>query len=346
MDGMSGVAYHRLYVPHYRMAVNGEIEVFINQYLNEWDNINFSNVDAVVFNRWLGPKQEDILTELAKKKIPYIVDIDDYWKLHGGHMAKKLYSKVMSKSIKQAIAYADGIITTTPILKDSIRALNKNAPITLASNCIDTDNVQWNHKKIESNVVRIGWVGGISHLTDIALISGVFDKLSQTHEFELYVCGYSDDTYEVAREWSQIIDYFASGNRPSWLKIMQGVNPNEYGIFYSQFDVAIAPLQNTKFNNNKSPLKIAEAGAYGLPILVSAVDPYCLHWDNEGMIMVRNTFEDWVDKLSLIIDNKRLRKVMGEINSDYCENVFDLNTENKNRLKLYEQCISSIRDQN
>jgi len=141
-----------------------------------------------------------------------------------------------------------------------------------------------------------------------------------------------------------IIDYFADKGRPSWLKILEGVNANEYGTLYRHFDIAIAPLQNTKFNHHKSPLKIAEAGAYRLPIVVSAVDPYGLHWDNDGMFMVRNSFEGWYNRLEELIVKPKIREQVGELNKAYCENVFNLDVENERRLKFYEKCISNIQD--
>lgn len=344
MDGMSGVAYHRLYVPHYRMALERKIDVVVNQRMDEWHAIDYRSVDLVVFNRWLGPRQEDILSDLAKNNVPYIVDIDDYWKLHGGHLARKIYQKEMGKAIKQSIQYADGITTTTPILSNSIRKVNANALLMELPNCLDMNDPQWNIEKSKSDKIRIGWVGGISHMTDMALISGVFPALREKYDIEVYVCGYNGTNDIVKREWSLLIDMFANGERPDWLKIVEGLNPNEYGRLYTHFDIAIAPLQNTKFNHNKSPLKIAEAGAYGLPLLVSAVDPYGLHWENNGMIMVKNSPESWIEKISGLIENPKFMKTMGKINKQYCQSTFNLESVNEKRLNFYEQCILNTQD--
>ena len=198
MDGMSGVAYHRLYVPHFKMAVDSQINVVVNQRMEEWHAIDYRSVDLVVFNRWLGPMQEDILTDLAKNNVPYIIDVDDYWKLHGGHIAKKVFQKEITKAIKQAIQYADGITTTTHIMADSLRKINPNTPIAELDNCINLEDKQWNHVKSTSDKVRIGWVGGISHMSDMSLISGVFPELAKRHDIEVYVCGYNGDKIRSA----------------------------------------------------------------------------------------------------------------------------------------------------
>jgi glycosyltransferase involved in cell wall biosynthesis len=344
MDGMSGIAYHRLYVPHFRMATNKQLDVVVNQRMEEWHAIDYKSVDLVIFNRWLGPRQEDILTDLAKNNIPYIVDVDDYWKLHGGHLAKKIYQKEVSKGIKQAVQYADGITTTTPIMSETLKKINPNAPIAELHNCIDFEHKQWNHKKKSSDKIRIGWVGGISHTSDMSLILDVFPELAKKHDIEVYVCGYTSGNDIQMREWSLLIDKFANGSRPSWLKIIDGLNPNEYGMLYTHFDIAIAPLQNTRFNHHKSPLKIAEAAAYNMPILVSAVNPYGLHYDNDGMIMVRNSTEDWIKRLTELIENPMLIDVMGKKNRQYCESMFNLNVVNQNRLSFYERCILNTQD--
>ena len=148
----------------------------------------------------------------------------------------------------------------------------------------------------------------------------------------------------IRREWTLLIDKFANGDRPSWLKIVDGLYPNEYGMLYTHFDIAIAPLQNTKFNHHKSPLKIAEAGAYSMPIVVSAVDPYGLHWENDGMIMVPNDTNAWINKLTELIENPMAIGIIGKKNRQYCESIFNLDIVNQKRLSFYEQCISNTQD--
>jgi len=54
MDGMNGVAFHRLYTPFARLQVDHNVVVDVSQSQDEWASIEYEKYDIVVFNRWLG----------------------------------------------------------------------------------------------------------------------------------------------------------------------------------------------------------------------------------------------------------------------------------------------------
>jgi hypothetical protein len=87
-EGMGGVEYHRLYSPLKHLQINqSEIEIDICTDINDKGTPNLTRYDLVVFNRYIGRRHYDILVHLAKHNIPYIIDIDDYWRLPKFHHA-------------------------------------------------------------------------------------------------------------------------------------------------------------------------------------------------------------------------------------------------------------------
>ncbi len=78
-DGYTGVSFHRLYTPYVRLQLDLGVEVDVSHDQNDWVNMDFQKYDVVIFNRWLGRYQYNILPILAKLKVPYIVDLDDYF---------------------------------------------------------------------------------------------------------------------------------------------------------------------------------------------------------------------------------------------------------------------------
>ena len=69
-DGMNGVVYHRIYTPHLRLQLDGQATIDVCQSQEEWMTVDFSKYDLVVFSRWLGKYQYDVLKRIADARKP------------------------------------------------------------------------------------------------------------------------------------------------------------------------------------------------------------------------------------------------------------------------------------
>jgi len=318
-DGINGVVYHRLFTPHLRMQIDGQADVSVCQSQEEWLTLDYTQFDVIIFSRWLGAKHYDVLKKIADSGTPYVVDIDDYWVLPKYNPAYWAYRKGIKQSVKDSINYADAVITTTPALAKEIRAINEK--VIIASNCLDYTHKQWEAEPMErTDKVKVGWVGGVTHEEDLKLIA---DQIKGLH-IEFYICGYTPG--EI---WNRIAKSMPDA------KIVEGTSVFEYGEVYRHFDFVVAPLQDNKFNNCKSELKIVEASAYKKPIICSAVYPYLYHQANDGVLLV--TQNDWRTAIQKMIDvGHSVRQSMGVSNYDYCQKHHNLELHNLTRLQLYK----------
>ena len=318
-DGINGVVYHRLFTPHLRMQIDGHAEVSVCQSPEEWLTLDYRAFDVIIFSRWLGAKHYDVLKKIADSGTPYVVDIDDYWVLPKYNPAYPAYRSGIKQAIKDAINYADAVITTTPALASQIREINEN--VIIASNCLDYTHKQWEAVPMErTDKVKVGWIGGVTHEEDLKLIADQIKGL----DIEFYICGYTPGDI-----WNRIAKSMPNA------KIVEGTSVFEYGEVYRHFDIVIAPLQDTKFNNCKSELKIIEASAYKKPIICSAVYPYIYHQANDGVLLV--TQNDWRTAIQKLIDaGHSVRQSMGLSNYDYCQKHHNLELHNLTRLQLYK----------
>lgn len=336
-EGMGGVEYHRLYTPLKRLQIDHDVTVEITQHFTRDGLPALKNYDLVIYNRYLGDLHYDILQELAKQKIPYIVDIDDFWVLPKFHPTYKWYRK---NKVKQAIIdgmrYANGVTCTTETLAAQIRAINPN--VCILPNALDLTDEQWLQQPMKTDgVIRFGWVGGLTHANDIEIIAPaiarICDEYGDAVQFNL--CGYMPNNYI----WDSILYKFNGYNgqlRPQ-VKVSYAMPPNEYGYFYRLFDCALAPLEDTKWNACKSELKIVEAAAYGLPVLASRVLPYTNHSDNKGVRLVGNTPDMWYHAMKDYIENGK----DGNPNKAYCDTRHNLEKINWKRIDFY-RCKSGI----
>jgi processive 1,2-diacylglycerol beta-glucosyltransferase len=318
-DGINGVVYHRLFTPHLRMQIDGQADVSVCQSQEEWLTLDYRAFDVIIFSRWLGSKHYDVLKKIADSGTPYVVDIDDYWVLPKYNPAYWAYRKGIKQSVKDSINYADAVITTTPHLAKEIRLINEN--VIIASNCLDYTHKQWEAEPLErSEKIKVGWVGGVTHEEDLKLIADQIKGL----DIEFYICGYTPG--EI---WNRIAKSMPDA------KIVEGTSVFEYGEVYRHFDIVLAPLQDNKFNNCKSELKIVEASAYKKPIICSAVYPYLYHQANDGVLLV--TQNDWRTAIQKMIDvGHSVRQSMGVSNYEYCKKHHNLELHNLTRLQLYK----------
>ena len=338
-EGMGGVEYHRLYSPLKFMQINysEEVEVDICTDINDKGLPDLRGYDLVLFNRYIGVRHYDILVHLAKHNIPYIIDIDDHWQLPRFHHAYRWWkSNQIKAAITDAITYAHAVTTTTPLLADKIRVYNKN--VTVIPNALNLTDDQWLAEPTTSDKVRFGWVGGLTHANDIQIICDSIADICESFpdKVEFYLCG-----YEQHHLWQSILYRFngaADKIRPQ-IVVSQAQSVNEYGNFYRLFDVALAPLENTNWNNCKSELKIIEAAAYSLPVIASGYMPFLNHAGNVGVRMTLNSPTEWFQNIRWFIDNRDKAQVMGAANKEYCDIHHNFAALCRARLDFYRDCL-------
>lgn len=97
-----------------------------------------------------------------------------------------------------------------------------------------------------------------------------------------------------------------NGVLPSWAeRIEVPKDARSYGRFVpwlrekaSSFDFAVAPLETSPFNLSKSPLKLLECGALGLPVLASDHPVFRDIGKNaSGIRLVSDSLESWIEAI-------------------------------------------------
>lgn len=83
--------------------------------------------------------------------------------------------------------------------------------------------------------------------------------------------------------------------------------------YYSSidFDIGLAPLEDTIFTRSKSYIKALEYSALGIPVIASDVGPYREFVDDgvTGFLVRRES--EWIDRIRLLVEDADLRERMG-----------------------------------
>jgi glycosyltransferase involved in cell wall biosynthesis len=247
--------------------------------------------------------------------IVVIADIDDYWLPTKEHPIHQLIlENKMNLKIIENLKAASYVTTTTELFANEIRKFNKN--VIVLPNAIDPTEGQFTQPTLPSDKVRVGWLGGSSHLHDLKLLDGMVSKLQPIQDkLQFYVCGFDirgtvtelnkqtgeqkqrpikpEETvwvrYEeiftnnykiVSPEYKQFLDNFEDTVYPNLDNenyVRVWTRPvDSYARNYSNFDISLAPIKNHVFNRMKSQLKVIEAGFYKKALIASNVGPYTI----------------------------------------------------------------------
>ena len=301
----------------------------------------WKNYQIVAFHRSLNPDFEashSLIQKLNEMGIITIDDIDDYWLPTKEHPIYDVirFNKINEKIISN-LKVAKYVTTTTTIFADEIMKLNKN--VVIFPNAINPKESQFNEPTPESDRLRVGWLGGSSHLHDLQLLDQSFSKLSPFKDKLQYViCGFdtrgsvteiNSETKEhkkrdilphetvwaqyekiftqnyttVTEDYKKYLNSFTSESYPNEMNepyLRVWTRPvQSYAKNYSKFDVSLAPIKNHIFNRMKSQLKVIEAGFYKKAIIASDLGPYTI--DLKHCLDHGN----FVDGNALLVDENR-----------------------------------------
>ena len=157
--------------------------------LNYWKKYQIVHVHRNISNRYDTTPQ--LINTLKQLGIVVIVDLDDYWLPTIEHpiytliTQNKIHEKIMNN-----LRAASWVTTTTSIFADEIKKLNKN--VIVIPNSINPNEQQFKQTTPKSDKIRIGWLGGSSHLHDIELLRGFTQKLGPeiNKEIQYVICGF------------------------------------------------------------------------------------------------------------------------------------------------------------
>ena len=299
-----------------------------------------------------------------------IVDIDDYWlpgKEHPIHHI--IVENKINEKITANLAAADFVTTTTTIFADEIKKYNKN--VVIFPNAINPKNPQFREPTEDSDRLRVGWLGGSSHLHDLMLLDGFVSKLDPINKNLQYViCGFDTrgTVTEINKDTGQQKQRPIKPHETVWVKYEQ-IFTNDYNIVspeykkflnmfkdqeypdyknegyrrvwtkpitsyaknYGKFDVSLAPIKNHIFNRVKSQLKVIEAGFYKKALIASNLGPY--------MIDLKHSLENgkFTDGNALLVNETNNH-------SDWSKYIKKLYENPNMRIDMGERLYETVKD--
>jgi len=192
----SGVGYFRSVAPHLGLERFYPEEFHVD--INETPDLNndefLKQYDIVHYHRTLAPYEQmpALLNKLKSLGITTIMDLDDYWAPGQHHPAYLIIkNSKMDEKIVNNLKIAENITTTTDIFAKEIGKYNKN--VYVLPNAIDPKEKQYTPTPEKSDRIRIGWLGGSSHLEDLKLLNGLVNRFKSDNlldKVQFVLCGF------------------------------------------------------------------------------------------------------------------------------------------------------------
>lgn len=319
----SGIWYHRQQIPCNALAKRGHStkqliivpsgQTIPDQYM-EFPN---TVVMGRIYPEYTNPIK--VMEDYKKQGKRVLCDMDDdYWAVDSANPSR-FVSNAYKDMYEGMLKSADAITTPSKVLAKKIKKLTKK-PVFLCPNGIDFN--EYKERPHEHKDLIIGYMGAASHWRDLSLVVDVLVELQKKHKFIFVLYGMVGEPLEAAMySYNMILTNNSQPEQNAYFKDALSFYDKLKNLtmmhipFYppelhpealsrADFDIGLAPLEDTEFNRAKSNIKFYEYAAVGTVTIASDVIPY----KDEVDYLAKNNFKDWYDKIEKLIVDEEFRK--------------------------------------
>ena len=301
-------------------------------------------------------------------------------------------SETPKKKIKmlQAASY---VTTTTPYFRDTIIKKLGLKNVLVFPNAVDETEPQFIPNPTMSDKIRFAWLGGSSHRYDLELlrpgIANMHDYYKGKVQFVL--CGFDlrgtitelnkttgEKTSRPIRpeesvwyEYEKIFTKNYNAIDPEYTRFLKTFKEAEYddidlpyrrrwtkeitkyALNYNNFDISLCPVIDNIFNNNKSQLKIIEAGFHKKAIIASESVPYTIDLvsaigdggqlnskGNSLLVSQSKNHKQWEQHMRRLVNNPNMIEDLGNKLYETVKDTYSLNKVNKDRSEFLKLIIN------
>ncbi len=227
-----------------------------------------------------------------KKIVVYVLD-DNLLEIPTNLSASRYYlKKSTQRSIRKLINLSDGFVSP------SINLINKYATKKHKVLQIIEPSINPIKEKKDNDIIKIGFAGSIDHANDIDnMLKDVFKELKAKYKDSISIELFgpkTETTFELG-----IVFYPYMDSYESYQDKMMELN----------WDIGLAPLEDSLFNQYKHYNKLVEYETYGIAGVYSSVYPYKFAVkEHVNGILTNNDKDSWINSISLLVDDVSLRK--------------------------------------
>jgi len=243
------------------------------------------------------------------KKNKFIFDCDDWNIRENPIYYLGIYPSSKMEYLTRKIArYSDICIVASKFLEEYLGKFNSN--IFYIPTGVDTDMFRSQNNNCDSPNITFSWIGTV-YLKEmgenIRFILDCFLLLANKYE-NIFL-----DFMGEGKYFTDIRNGLNNFRFKDRVRFYYWISPEKIPNYLSNIDIGLLPLiQNTKFNQAKSPTKLFEYMAMAKPTVSSNIGeaPHIIKDGDNGFLA--NTKEEFIEKMQTLIENRNLRQQIGE----------------------------------
>ena len=262
-----------------------------------FDNPKIGSFDLVIAQRaCFGSFSEldhglALLHEARRLGIPVVYELDDH--IFCANLPELIAQSAVDEIDNEAYALtqahkvildiADFVTCSTHPLAEAIEAMQGNVRIHVLPVALDFDNPRWAvPTPTPSTSVAIGWSGGSRVGRDLEYLIPVLEQVLHKHPRLIFLLSGS-------LKYSRLFEHLPAQR----VRFLSWVPYDAYPSLLAKFDLALLPMHDHAYNRCKSPLKVIDFGALGIPSICSPTEPF-LEVSHEVAGFAK-TIKDWVE---------------------------------------------------
>lgn len=270
------------------------------------DEISSTRADVFAWHRVA--LDEATVAELGKHAgsigARLLYDIDDNLLDMDDHREREAY-RPLQRSVHASLNAADVVWCSTRRLAQRVRGLHAGR-VEHQSNVLAPGIWSMPDRLVETESrksLNLIYMGTRTHEDDYEFLSRCVDRANKSGlNVKLDVIGIRErDTKGPSWLTTRRIPERVGSSYPAFVHWLEGL---------SGFDVGVAPLLSSPFNDCKSHIKVLDYAALGLPSIASDMPAYADELSSgSNALLARNDEQSWVEAMAMIRDAGMRRKI-------------------------------------